>query len=478
MRIDDLRQKIREIDSELALLSNKSVLSRGESERWDRTVRQRDKVQAELSKLEERAAARDEIHAKHSRGELREIPGASPVGGSVAYDRAAINEAQAAALRSIERSAAELSSAQLDRVDALVRSSTPGDRSHFARWVEVHGRSEYASAFHKIAMTGDAAQASLMMDDSERAALHDSFQLRAEERAQSEGAPGGGGYAIPVFIDPSIILTNQESGNPFLTIGRTVDINTNAWKGVSSQGVSWSFDSEAQEVSDDSLTSLAQPTVTVFAARGFVPFSIEVSEDWPGFQSEMARVLMAGYDELLADKFARGSGSGEPKGILTSAAAATPTTIVTSMTDGAFGQEDVYAVWAALPAKFRRPTSCAWVMNVDIMNRIRQFGSATNWHAVTVQLPALAIDRLMEKNVYESPYFPVFSSTTGASNRLVVGASENFVIARRTGMTVELVPHLFATANNLPSGSRGFFAYARIGAAAVDDHAFRLLANT
>ncbi len=107
--------------------------------------------------------------------------------------------------------------------------------------------------------------------------------------------------------------------------------------------MSWSFDAEGAEVSDDSLTSLVQPSVTVFMARGFIPYSIEIGEDWPGFQMEMARLLMAGYDELLVDKFSRGSGSGEPKGILTALAAASPTVIVTSTTDGAFGQEDIYA---------------------------------------------------------------------------------------------------------------------------------------
>jgi predicted phage gp36 major capsid-like protein len=45
-------------------------------------------------------------------------------------------------------------------------------------------------------------------------------------------------------------------------------------------------------------------------------------------------------------------------------------------------------------------------------------------------------------------------------------------------MSVELVPHLFSTGNGRPTGSRGFFAHARIGGASVDDAAFRLLANT
>ena len=43
---------------------------------------------------------------------------------------------------------------------------------------------------------------------------------------------------------------------------------------------------------------------------------------------------------------------------------------------------------------------------------------------------------------------------------------------------VELVPHLFHTDNNRPSGQRGWFAHARIGGNSVNDLGFRLLVNT
>ncbi len=46
------------------------------------------------------------------------------------------------------------------------------------------------------------------------------------------------------------------------------------------------------------------------------------------------------------------------------------------------------------------------------------------------------------------------------------------------GMSVELVPLLFHTATNFPSGQRGWFAYARIGGNSVNDVGFRLLNQT
>ena len=54
-----------------------------------------------------------------------------------------------------------------------------------------------------------------------------------------------------------------------------------------------------EPVSDDSLTSLVQPSVTVFTARGFIPYTIEVEEDGPASKLEMSRILSVGYDELL-----------------------------------------------------------------------------------------------------------------------------------------------------------------------------------
>jgi HK97 family phage major capsid protein len=189
----------------------------------------------------------------------------------------------------------------------------------------------------------------------------------------------------------------------------------------------------------------------------------------------MARLLAIGYDELLLDKFTRGTGTGEPYGVRTYLET-TSAAQVTSTTDGAFGQEDIYAVWAALGQKYRRRAS--WLMSVDIMNRVRQMGTSTAFHAYSVNITEGGIPQLFNRPVYESPYMPTFSSTTGAATRLIVGDFENFVIARRQGMTVELVPHLTSTGANLPQGRRGWFAWARIGGGVVNSSAFKIQLNT
>jgi predicted phage gp36 major capsid-like protein len=44
-------------------------------------------------------------------------------------------------------------------------------------------------------------------------------------------------------------------------------------------------------------------------------------------------------------------------------------------------------------------------------------------------------------------------------------------------MNVEFVPMLFDVTNNRPTGQRGWFAWARVGADVVDPTAFQLLTN-
>lgn len=465
-RLVELRGRLKELDDSILALAEKDHLSEEEEVRFEDLTTERDTIVPEFEKLEERAARAEEIRNRTYR-QINGLPDAKkPSENYFGMDVRTMDwrTARDGALRILDdrEQSYPLASHQGDMLDTQVRSSRNTD---LARRILVTENEHYRSAFFKRMTRGMDAQ----LTQEEQLAM-----LRYEEyRAQSEGTTTAGGFAIPVFIDPSVILTDQETDNPFLSIARQVDVNTNAWKGVSAAGVSWSFDAEGAAVSDDSI-AIAQPSVTVFMARGFIPYSVEVGEDWPGFQAEMARLLAEGYDELLIDKFTRGSGSGEPRGIITALDANTNSEVTTT-TDGAFGFEDIYKVWKSLPQKYRKRAS--WMMSVDINNRIRQFGTANNYQAATVALPAGAAEILFSKPVYENPYFPDFTGTTGAENRAVVGDFSNYVVARRTGMNVELVPHLFDVTNNRPTGQRGWFAYARIGGNSVNDAAFRLLQN-
>jgi HK97 family phage major capsid protein len=379
-------------------------------------------------------------------------------------------EARDSALRRLDNrnDTAHLSDDEKSHVERQIRRDPD-----IARRILVTENEHYREAWMKL-VTQDNAM--LLLTDDER----DAVRAWHEYRAMSENTTTAGGYGIPVFIDPSIIMTAQGSGNPFLQIARQVTVNTNQWKGVSSAGVSWTFQTEAAQVSDASPT-LAQPTVQIHMARGFIPYSIEVGQDYPQFASEMSTLLAEGYDELLVDKFTRGSGSGEPFGILTALSANTNVR-VTVTTSGTIGSPDPYKVWKALPQRFRR--RAAWLMNVGVNNAIRQIGTTNVFHGYTVNLPEGWADQLFDSPVYESPYMPdATTSTSSTQGVAVVGDFQNYVIARRGGMSVELIPHLFqqttaGTGVGMPTGQRGWFAYARIGGNSVNDLGFRLLVNT
>ncbi len=350
-------------------------------------------------------------------------------------------------------------------------------------------------------------------------------------------------------------------------------------------------------MSDDTPV-LGQPSISVFTARGFVPYSLEVEQDYAGFQNEMARLLAEGYNELIADKLVRGSGNGEPKGYITALDAVTASEVRLT-TAGAFGDVDIYKVWKNVPERFR--SNASWIMSVDVNNRIRHMGTANNtFHAYTVALPAGAADQLMNRPVFTSSYFPDFTGTTGtanvrddlehpllhrvgarlrrihhplrlarlpqqrpvqnphdhqprlallarhrneplrigrhpptriqlhqlaqhigdeplppsqrhthqpgghsplrglwrlsasrlvrcswgqrlrsAPNILTVGdLNAGYTVARRAGMSIEIVPLLMGTTSNRPTGERGFFAWARVGGGTTVDAAGRLLNQT
>jgi HK97 family phage major capsid protein len=373
-------------------------------------------------------------------------------------------EARDKALRVLDsRDAADLSDAQKTQVDKLLRRDTV-----MARRILVTENEDYRSAWMK--MVTDVHP--VLTPEENRA-----VQAWYEFRALGDWTTTAGGFGIPVFIDPSIILTAQESGNPFLSIAKQVTVNTNQWKGVSSAGVTWAFQTEAAAATDNSPT-LAQPTVLVHMARGFIPYSIEVGMDYPGFASEMGTLLAQGYDELLVNKFTIGSGTNEPKGILT-AISATAGDRVKVTTGGSIGAPDPYAVWKALPQKYRRNAS--WLMSVGVNNAIRQIGAANVFHGYTVNLPEGWADQLFNRPVYESAYMPDTTTwTTTAEGQAIVGDFSNFVIARNGGMSVELVPQLFqqvtaGTGPAVPTGQRGWFAYARIGSDSSNTAGFRLL---
>lgn len=453
-----------------------------EIDQMERTIR-------DAEATEERERQANEAHERNGgSGRVPPLPGSTEAPNPDEVRHLSRSQRREHAMRVLERTGngrngegliSEANQARIERM--LGRRSRSFDGDIIAERLLVTENPHYRSAFTKYANFGQGA--ALTPEESRAVAAFQEHELRyylnddSEKRAASEGTTTAGGFGVPVVIDPTIILTSGAADVPLLQISRVVEITNQIWKGVSSVAPTWSFDAEAAEVSDD-MTTLAQPTVTAYAARGFIPYSFEIAQDYPGWATEIQALLEQGYLDLIALKTANGSGTSEPWGIFPAIVAGGTSVQVVSTTDGQFGGVDVFNTWNALQKRFRDKAS--WFMSVSVESAIRQFAASAGSSSAyfTVDLTQDGISRINGRPVYLSDYAPALSTTTGAASRLVVGDFNNFVIAQRAGMTFETVQHLFATANNLPSLQRGRLGWARVGSDSVADNAFRVQVNT
>ena len=344
-----------------------------------------------------------------------------------------------------------------EQAEAVMRSAD--SNGEVARHIVATGNPEYRAAFSKaLAGSSDTWTA------SEAQAVQ---SVRAASLTNANG-----GFAVPFTLDPTIIDSGTHSVNPFRQVSRVVQITTDSWNGVSSAGITAAWTAEAAEVGDNAPT-LAQPSIPVYKGSAFVPFSMEIGQDWANMESDIRNMITRAKDDLEGAAFATGSGSGQPTGVITAldgtASEIAPATAET------FAIADVYALEQALQARYR--SNASFIANKVWYNKIRQFdtnGGAALWERIGAAMPM----QLLGYNAYESSDMDGVlpdAGVTADNFGLLLGDFSNYVIVDRVGLSVELVPHLFATGNNRPSGQRGFYANWRTGADSVNDAGIKVL---
>jgi HK97 family phage major capsid protein len=473
---DEVRERITELDREHA----GKLMPRAVKDEWN-----------ELN------AVIDELEVRHQR--IRELyhrgavesgtdsfqprrPGAPKLpfgGGGVRQVRAE----QSAALRAIEANSDRLSAPANDRLDELVRERD--ERGFASRYLVAVADPNYNSAFWKRLASPDSGHWDLTPEEHqamqhvrEVTAERDFFESRGRERAMSlTGASGG--FAVPYVLDPSIMATSSGAVNPYRAISNVEVIGVDEWRGVSSDGITAAFAAEAAPATDASPT-LAQPTVSTEKAFAFVPYTIEIGQDWGSFANEMASLFADAKDILEASKFAVGSGTSEPFGVVTGA-----TTVFTASNTNSLVVADIYGVHNALGPRFR--SRAVWTLNNAIADRIRQLSTAggadlwaQNLRLRTAAQVAVMTDGRLGADLLGKPAFEASGQSGAMTTGQIVGVlgdySRYYKIVDRIGMTVETIPHLFgASQGNLPTGQRGLYAYWRVGAKVISANAFRAL---
>jgi HK97 family phage major capsid protein len=474
-RLTEIRNRLQELDTEFAgqalpdqersefetLMDERVETERLIDELEAREEAVREAATSESAREDERSLGFNTNRAGSTRGD--DIFDLSTVRMSITDPEGARSELRDRALRAIE--VAQFPHDRANREDVqghierlLEVAETPdGD---IARHLLATGSPTYKRAF------GKALQGAPLSNE-ERAAL-------------ATGSSATGGAAVPFQLDPTIIPTSNLSVNPYRAVSRVETIATNEWRGVTSDGVTARYSGEAVEVggsgSGDDAPTLAQPAIIPERAESFIPFSIEIQQDWTALQAEMARLLQDAKDDLESLKFTVGAGHGslEPQGVITGA-----TTTTTGVTANAVSAGDFYKIEEALGPRFR--PLAVWVANRAFYNKARQLdtaGGANLWmrlpQGLANQVPGPG-NTGAELIGYAANEASSMSSTFTTGNKVaVLGDFRYYCIVDRIGMAVEIVPHLFG-ANRKPTGQRGFLAFWRNSAEVLSPNAFRVL---
>ena len=330
-----------------------------------------------------------------------------------------------------------------------------GDR-RWARELIIRSTDAYASGWLK-AVTGRLHE----LDNEERTAL-------------STVTNANGNFLVPTHLDPTVILTNDGSSNIMRQFARIVTLTApgdTSWQGITSAGITASFDAQLTEVSDDSPT-FGQPTVPVHKAQAFAQASIEAESDIANLAGELLTMFADARDVLEGEMFMTGSGSDQPTGIFTALDANTNVE-VTSTTAATIGEVDIHGLYAAVPQRWRGRST--WLMAPTYALAIKRLGTAVS-SSFSGDLTAPVTDRILGRPVVESDDAPTTQTTTVRDNEIIFGDLSNYLIVDKPGsLMVRYIPVMFNTTTNLPDGRVGWYVTWRAGGDSINDLAMRLL---
>jgi HK97 family phage major capsid protein len=200
----------------------------------------------------------------------------------------------------------------------------------------------------------------------------------------------------------------------------------------------------------------------------FVPVSFELYED-SSIAQQIAGVFADSKAAEEARVFTTGSGTTEPKGIITALVAAGGSTVIATASN-VLATADIYANQGALPARWR--SNAKWMANLSIINGYRQLIKGTGLTTSIVD-DSGPRPRIGGWDVYENNAMDASLTGAAADYALLSGDFQQFAIIDRVGTSIELIPNLVGT-NRRPTGQRGFLMHWRVGSDLLVPDAFRL----
>jgi HK97 family phage major capsid protein len=461
-RMAALLDELRGVDAE----AGANTLTADQQTRFDGLAAERETLQASITREEARAVLVAGLGAGEVRTENGD--GARPAGApavitrtdplSILDDHSIRGTARSRALRDSLMRIGEnhVEGTDNQRYFEGLAKRHSGDHE-WAEQILARSSDDYTEAFSKL-ITGRG------------------HQLTAEESRASiaVGTSTSGGYLVPTNLDPTLMLTNAGSENTVRQFARKVTLTEGkTWNGVTSAGVSASWDAEYDEVSDDT-PAFAPASITPTKPQAFIGASIEAFDDIANLTSDVLMLLADAREVLEGAGFAVGTGlNNQPLGLFPAVYAVT-TNRITSTTAATIGAVDINAVYKAVPQRFRVRSS--WAMNPLYNLAIKLLGTAVS-ASYSGDLTMPTTDRILGRPVLESDDFPTTQTTTALDQEIVFGDLGQYVIVDKPGSTaIEFVPLLLGS-NGRPNGQRGWYMHWRTGGGLPNTAGLRILVD-
>jgi HK97 family phage major capsid protein len=373
-------------------------------------------------------------------------------------------------MRSMEGSLSDHPAETGKRFEQLVRKSLRQSANKandyqvrsWAHRLAVRATDTYASAWGKY-VTGDM------------------LALTGEEgRAISVGSNEAGGYLLPTQLDPTIIITNDGAVDVVRALvtarggHKTMIPGTgNRWHGITSAGVSGSWDTEGSAVSEDDPT-FGQPYVDINMGRAFATATFQALTAINNVEGDLMAMFADTKNRMEAAVHVTGTGSDQPTGIVTDLHAITACRVVTT-TAAEIGVVDINAIHRGLPIRWRG--NGAWLMNPLFADAIQALGTSLGV-AYTGSIADDYNATLKNKPWRQSDDMPATVTTTALDTISVFGDFGGMIIVDRPGtMAVEFIQNMMDPTTGTPTSKRGWLCWWEHGSKVINPAALRLLVD-
>lgn len=297
----------------------------------------------------------------------------------------------------------------------------------------------------------------------------------AEQRTISLTAEKGG-VLLPYELDPTVILVSSGVVNPIRSLATVKQTTEQIWKGVTSGGMTARYrEAEGEEATDNS-PEFKQPEIVCHAADSYGEWTFEFGQDYGSIASELTLMVTEAKDELEATKFATGTGTKEPFGVLVGAEEAIETAAESTFAP----RTDLTALIEALPPRWQSRASFLGHPNIyHLITQAESEGGGPLWQTLNSLQAGVGTtpDGRVPRPLLEYPAYRLTTMPSKAEDEKAItlfGDFSRYVIADRVGMYAKPVDSI-PGANGRPTGKEGLYFFWRNGAKVMNKAPFRKL---